>query len=84
MLGNYSYSFSLSLLKLCSCFEDQFSKKKIQEYHQSVEKFESRSGMTQCRACSGSKLIAKVISRQQKLSLAGKEIIMHVVYFIPG
>ena len=45
----------------------------FQEYHQSVKQFGSRSGPTKCRAWSGSKLFAKVISRRQKSPLAGKE-----------
>ena len=39
-----------------------FFKKIFQEYHQSVKQFGSRSGLTFCRAWSGSKLFAKVIS----------------------
>ena len=38
------------------------------------EQFGSRSGPTFCQAWSGSKIFAKVISRWQKLPLAGKEI----------
>ena len=54
-----------------------FFKKIFQEYHQSVKQFGSRSGPTGptfCPAWSGSKLFAKVISRQQKSPLAGKEL----------
>ena len=51
-----------------------FFKQIFQEYHQSVKQFGSRSGLTFCRAWSGSKLFAKVISRWQKSPLAGKEL----------
>ena len=44
------------------------------QYHQSVKQFGSRSGPTFCRARSGSKLFAKVNSRQQKSPLACKEL----------
>ena len=43
-----------------------FSDKFFQEYHQSVKHFGSRSGRTFCRLWSGSKLFAKVISRQHQ------------------
>ena len=36
------------------------------EIHEIVKQFGSRSGLTKCRAWSGSKLFATVISRQQK------------------
>ena len=39
-----------------------------------VKQFRSRSGPTFCRAWSGSELFEKVISRQQKSTLAGKEL----------
>ena len=42
-----------------------FFKKISQEYHQSVKQSGSRSGPTFCRAWSGTKLFAKVISRRQ-------------------
>ena len=50
-----------------------FFKQIFQEYHQSVKKFGPRFGPTICRAWSGSKLFAKVISRRQKSPLARKE-----------
>ena len=49
-------------------------KKVFQERYQSVKLFGSRSGPTFGRSWSGSKLFAKVISRQQKLPLARKEL----------
>ena len=45
-------------------FMINFSEKSFQEYDQSVKQFGSRSGQTFCRALPGSKLFAKVISRQ--------------------
>ena len=51
-----------------------FFKKIFLEYHQSVKQLGSRSGLTFCQAWSGSELFAKVISRWQKLPLAGKEL----------
>ena len=59
---------------VCLFFKLTFSKKIFQEYHQSVKQFGSRSGPTFCRAWYGSKLFAKVIRRQQKSPLAGKEL----------
>ena len=44
-------------------FKINFFKKLFQEYHFSVKQIGSRSGLTFCRAWSGSKLFAKVISR---------------------
>ena len=46
----------------------------IFQNHQGVKEFRFRSGPTFCLAWSGSKLFAKVISRQQKSTLAGKEL----------
>ena len=53
-------------------FKINFFEKFFQEYDQSVNQFASRSGLTFCWAWSGSKLLAKVFSRRQKSSLAGK------------
>ena len=52
-------------LTLCplGIFKINFFEIFFQEYHQSVKQFGSRSGPTFCRAWSGSKLFAKVISR---------------------
>ena len=55
-------------------FKINFFEKFFQEYHQSVKQFRTWSGPTLYRARSGSKLFAKVISRGQKLPLAGKEL----------
>ena len=55
-------------------FKINFSKIISQEYHQSVKQFGSRSDPTFCRAWSGSKLFAKVISRWHELPLAEKEL----------
>ena len=44
----------------------------IFQYLQGVKQFGSRSGPTKCRAWSGSKLFANVISRCQRLLLASK------------
>ena len=60
-----------------------FSKKNLQEYHQSVKQFGSRSGQTFCPAWSGSLLFAMVISRQQKWPLAEKELIDKVLFSTP-
>ena len=46
----------------------------FQENHQGVKQFGSRSCPTICRAGSGSKLFAKVISRRQNSLLSRKEI----------
>ena len=43
----------------------KFFQKIFQEYHQNVKQLGSRTGPTFCRAWSGSKLFAKVISRRQ-------------------
>ena len=56
------------------------------QYHQGVKQCGSRSGLTFCRAWSGFKLFAKVISRWQKLPLAGKELnaeqLLDTYYFL--
>ena len=52
----------------------QKKKKNFEEYHQSVKQFGSRSGPTFCRAWSGSKQFAKIVSRWQRLPLVGKEL----------
>ena len=74
-------TFTLCMLGNCSCFgchqltfSKLFKKKIILEHYQSVKLFESRSGLTFCLSCSGSKLFAKVISRRQKSPLARKEL----------
>ena len=59
----------LRLFAPCEIFHSSiflyfFSKKIFQEHHQSVKQFESRPGPTFCKAWSGTKLIAKVISRR--------------------
>ena len=45
-------------------FQNYFFKKFFQENQQSVKQFESRSGPTICRSCSGFKLFAKFRSRR--------------------
>ena len=52
------------LCRLPIIFKINLSEKIFQEYHQSVKQFGSRSGPTFCRARSGSKLFAKIISRR--------------------
>ena len=64
------------LLSSADFFKINFFKKFFQEHYQSDKQFESRSGLTLQRF--GSKLFAKVISRRQKLPLAGKELNMHM------
>ena len=68
--------FFLFFFVVCGFFlKNQFFQKSlsgIQEYHQSVKKFGSRSGRTFCWAWSGSKLFAKVINRRQKSPLLRK------------
>ena len=78
MLGNFAcffviWGFFFFFFFFCFFFKLTFFFKKIvQEYHQSVKQFGSRSGSMFCWAWSGSKLFAKVISRRQKLPLARK------------
>ena len=70
MLGKFACFFVI-----CGLFlKLTFSKKIFQEYHQCVQQFGSRSGPTFSRAYSGSKLLSKVISRQQQLPQAEKEL----------
>ena len=77
MLGKFA-----CFLSSADFFKIDFFKKKFQEHYQSVKQFGPRSGPTFCRSRSGSKLFAKVISRQQNLPLAGKELryISHIMY----
>ena len=71
MLGNFScfHCFRLTFFKI------NFFKKFFWEHYQSGKQFGPRSGLTFCHSRSWSKLFAKVISRQQKLLLARKELI---------
>ena len=55
-------------------FKIKFIEKFFQEYQLGVKLLGSRSSLTKCRAWSGSKLFAKVISRWQNSPLAGKEL----------
>ena len=64
--GNFFMLFCFLLI----FFKFNFFEKFFQEYYQSVKQFGSRSDPTFCRAWSGSKLFAKVISRWH---LKGKE-----------
>ena len=66
MLGK----FPRLLLSSADFFKITFSEIFFQEHYQSVKQFGPRSGPTFCRSWSGSKLFAKVISRQQKALLA--------------
>ena len=72
MMGNLSCFFLWIFFFLNQLFQKK--KKIFQEYYQSVKQFGFRAGPTFCRAWSGSKLFANVISRWQKLPLAGKEL----------
>ena len=63
-----------SLLFFFFFFLIKLYKKSFGIYHQSVKQFGSRSGPMFCRAWSGSKLFAKVISRRQKSPRAWKEL----------
>ena len=63
------YLFACWVILLLCCrllifFKINFFKIFFQEYYQSVKQFGSRSGPKKCRSWSGSKLFAKVISRQ--------------------
>ena len=58
MLGHFCF------LSYADFFSKLTFQKFIQEYDQSVKQFGSRSGPTICRAWSGSKLFAKMISRR--------------------
>ena len=60
------------MLSYFACFLLIFVR--ITFYRQSVKHFKSRTGPTFYRAWSVSKLFAKVITRQQNMSLAGKEL----------
>ena len=71
MLGNFVFIFVVCWFFF---FKIDFFKKFLQKYYQSVKQFGSRSGPTECRSWSGSKLFAKVISIGQKLQLARKEL----------
>ena len=48
--------------------------KKNQEYHKSVKRFGSRSGLTFCVSRSASKLFVKFISRRKKSPLSRKKL----------
>ena len=54
-------------------FKINLSKKFFQDHYQCVKQLGSRSGLTFCRSCSGFKLFAKFISRQQQSPLTRKE-----------
>ena len=69
LLYCFYYSFTLYYCAIFYCLDAGFF-----QYHRGVKQFGSRSGPTFCRAWSGSKLFAKVIIRQQKSPLVGKEI----------
>ena len=64
--------FHIFFDRLLTFFKIIFFKKFLQESFQSVKWFGSRAGPTECRAWSGSKLFAKIISRWQNSLLAGK------------
>ena len=71
MLGNFTWIFLLSADSF------KFLERFFQKHYQSVKQIVSRSGPTHCRAWSGYKLFAKVISRQQKKSPAGGVKLFH-------
>ena len=56
--------FFMIICRLLNFFKISFFEKFLQDYHQSSKQFVSRSGPTFCRARSGSKMFAKVISSQ--------------------
>ena len=72
MLGNFACIFVVC--GFFFIFLNNFFKNIYREYYQSVKQFGSGSGPTFCRAWSGSKRFAEVISRRQKLPLVGKEL----------
>ena len=61
-LGN----FACFCCRLLTFFKINLFKKFFQEHYQSVKQFGSRSGTMLCRCWSGSKLLARVISRRRK------------------
>ena len=65
----FYYSFTLYYCAIFYSLDAGFF-----QYHPGAKHFEPRSGSTYCRAWSASKLFANVISRQQRSSLAGKEL----------
>ena len=67
--------FHLIFCRLLLFSKINLFKKLFQKHFQSVKQFGSRSGLTFCRAWSGSKLFAKIISRQHQLakSYIGKQ-----------
>ena len=66
--------FFMLLLSPVDLFNELSFRYFFREHYQSVKQVGSRSGPTFCRSWSGSKLFAKVISRRQNSSLAGKEL----------
>ena len=69
--------FLMKCFRLLTFFQNIFLQKFFQEHYRSVKQFRSRSGPTFCQSWSGSKLFVKVISRQQKLPLAPKGLIVY-------
>ena len=67
--SNDTYPFACWVIFNALTFKNHF-----QECCQSVKRFGSRSGLMFCWSSSGSKMFAKVISRQQKSPLAWKEL----------
>ena len=47
----------------------------------SVKQFESRTGQTFCRACSGFKLFSEAMNQQQKSPLESNELRNHNIFF---
>ena len=63
-LPTSAMKFCVIFLSSADFFQINFFIKLFQEYHQSVKQFGSWSGLTFCRAWSGSKLFANIISRR--------------------
>ena len=66
MLGYFSWYFCRLQIFFKVCLFEKF----FNEHYQSVKQFGSRSGLTFCRAWSGSKLFAKIFSRRRYKSLS--------------
>ena len=71
MLSNFACLFC-HLILFFFFSKNFFFNRIFQENHQNVKQLGSRSGPTFCRARSGSKLFAKIVSRQLLSSLPGK------------
>ena len=74
--GYFFHAFSCRLLTFFSKLTFSKDPFRSRQHYQSVKQFGSRSGPTERRSWSWSKLFAKANSRRQKLPLARKEFIV--------